>query len=67
MDRQRARLAAAAPWLVLGLLATRTEAAQAYDSTAGLLVLGAGAASTVVAYTLMLRIARLPDDPRVLR
>jgi tight adherence protein B len=62
-----ARLAAAAPWLVLGLLATRTEAAQAYDSTAGLLVLGAGAASTVVAYTLMLRIARLPDDPRVLR
>ncbi|GCE76287.1 type II secretion system protein F [Cellulomonas biazotea] len=62
-----ARLAAAAPWLVLGLLATRTEAAQAYDSTVGLLVLAAGAASTVVAYVLMLRIARLPEDPRVLR
>ncbi|AEE46746.1 type II secretion system F family protein [Cellulomonas fimi] len=62
-----ARLAAAAPWLVLGLLATRSEAAAAYDSTAGLLVLAAGAASTVVAYALMLRIARLPEDPRVLR
>lgn len=62
-----ARLAAAAPWVVLVVLASRPEAAQAYDSVAGLVVLLVGAGSTVVAYALMMRIARLPDDPRVLR
>lgn len=62
-----ARLAVAAPWIVLAMLATRPEAIRAYDSTAGALVLLAGAASTVVAYRVMLRVARLPDDPRVLR
>ncbi|MBO9553787.1 type II secretion system F family protein [Cellulomonas sp.] len=62
-----ARLAVAAPWIVLALLSTRPEAARAYDTTAGLAVLLAGGACTVVAYLLMLRIARLPEDPRVLR
>lgn len=62
-----ARLAVAAPWAVLAMLATRPEALAAYDSTAGALVLLAGAVATLVAYRLMLRVARLPDDPRVLR
>jgi tight adherence protein B len=62
-----ARLAVAAPWIVLALLATRPEAAAAYDTPAGLAVLAIGGACTVVAYVVMLRIARLPDDPRVLR
>ncbi|GIG40162.1 type II secretion system F family protein [Cellulomonas phragmiteti] len=62
-----ARLAVAAPWVVLAMLSTRPEAIRAYDSPAGALVLLAGAASTVVAYRLMIRVARLPDDPRVLR
>ena len=62
-----ARLAVAAPWLVLAMLGSRTEAAAAYDSGTGLLVLLAGGASTLVAYRMMLRIGRLPDDPRVLR
>lgn len=62
-----ARLASAAPWAVLALLATRPEAVAAYGSGAGALVLAAGAASTVVAYALMRRVGRLPDDPRVLR
>lgn len=62
-----ARLAVAAPWVVLAMLATRPEAIRAYDSAAGAVVLLVGAASTVVAYRLMLRVARLPDDPRVLR
>ncbi|MFS0703300.1 type II secretion system F family protein [Cellulomonas sp. 179-A 9B4 NHS] len=62
-----ARLAVAAPWAVLAMLATRPEALRAYDSTAGALVLLAGAVATVVAYRFMLRVARLPDDPRVLR
>ncbi|KQR10467.1 type II secretion system F family protein [Cellulomonas sp. Leaf334] len=62
-----ARLAVAAPWIVLALLATRSEAAAAYDTPAGFAVLVVGGACTVVAYLVMLRIARLPDDPRVLR
>lgn len=62
-----ARLAVAAPWIVLAMLASRPEAARAYDSPVGAAVLVAGGACTVVAYRLMLRVARLPADPRVLR
>jgi len=62
-----ARVAAAGPWVVLALLATRPETAQAYDSAAGVAVLLAGAACSVVAYRLMRRIGRLPEEGRVLR
>lgn len=62
-----ARLAVAAPWVVLGLLALRPEAVAAYDSGAGLVVLGAGGATCLVAYRLMMRLGRLPEDARVLR
>lgn len=62
-----ARLAAAAPWIVLAVLSTRTEAAAAYDTPAGFVVLLTGATCTVIAYVAMLRVARLPEDPRVLR
>jgi tight adherence protein B len=62
-----ARVAAAGPWIVLALLATRPETAQAYDSPAGVGVLAGGAALSVVAYRLMRRIGRLPEEGRVLR
>ena len=62
-----ARLAVAAPWIVLALLATRPEAARAYDTFAGLVVLVGGGLCSVVAYALMIHIGRLPEDPRVLR
>ena len=62
-----ARLAAAAPWVTLGLLALRPAAVQAYDTAAGAAVLAAGAVITVVAYRLMVVLGRLPQDPRVLR
>jgi tight adherence protein B len=62
-----ARLALAAPWAVLALLALRPDAVAAYDSAAGLLVLAVGAAVSIAAYRLMLRLARLPEDERVLR
>jgi tight adherence protein B len=62
-----ARLAAGAPWVVLGLLAFNGESLSAYSSPAGWGVLGAGAAGCVVAYRLMVSIGRLPDEERVLR
>ncbi|MCL3860395.1 type II secretion system F family protein [Actinotalea sp. K2] len=62
-----ARLAVAAPWIVLALLSSRPEAASAYNTPAGAMVLAAGAICTLVAYTLMVRIGRLPEDVRVLR
>jgi tight adherence protein B len=62
-----ARLAVAAPWIVLALLSTRPEAASAYNTTAGAAVLAVGGGCSVVAYQLMVRIGRLPEDARVLR
>jgi tight adherence protein B len=62
-----ARLAVAAPWVVLALLSLRPEAVEAYDTTAGLVVLAVGGAMSLLAYRVMLRIGRLPDDERVLR
>ena len=62
-----ARLAVAAPWIVLALLATRPEAVTAYNRPAGVLVLACGAAVSVLAYRIMVRIGRLPDEERVLR
>lgn len=62
-----ARVAVAAPWLVLAMLSTRPESVQAYNSGSGALVLALGGVVSVVAYQLMLRIGRLPEEERVLR
>jgi tight adherence protein B len=62
-----ARLAVAAPWLVLLLLGTQSQTLTAYDSPGGTLLLAIGAAVCVVAYRVMLRIGRLPEDRRVLQ
>jgi tight adherence protein B len=62
-----ARLAVAAPWLVLAMLATRPESVAAYDRPAGTVVLLIGAVASLVAYRLMLMIGRLPTERRVLR
>jgi tight adherence protein B len=62
-----ARLAVAAPWAVLLLLGTQSETLQAYDSPGGSLLLAIGGGVCVVAYRLMLRIGRLPEERRVLR
>lgn len=62
-----ARLAVAAPWLVLALLATRPESVQPYRQPAGALVLAVGGLVSAVAYLLMRRIGRLPEEERVLR
>lgn len=62
-----ARLAVAAPWIVLLLLATQATTLAAYDSLSGRLLLAGGGAVSVVAYRIMLRIGRLPEEKRVLR
>lgn len=62
-----ARMAVAAPWVVLLMLSTRGESALAYNSATGAVVLAVGAASSLIAYRLMVRIGRLPEEARVLR
>jgi tight adherence protein B len=62
-----ARLACAAPWVVLALMSFQRDSLQAYSSPGGVVVLLVGAAVTIVAYRLMVRIGRLPQEERVLR
>ncbi|WP_446664664.1 type II secretion system F family protein [Flexivirga sp. B27] len=62
-----ARLAVAAPWIVLAMLATRGDSLAAYREPGGVIVLVIGTAVTFVAYRVMRRIGRLPVEVRVLR
>jgi tight adherence protein B len=62
-----ARLAVAAPWLVLLMLGTQSTTLTAFNSSGGVVLLVIGAVVCVAAYRIMLRIGRLPEEPRVLR
>ena len=62
-----ARLALCAPWVLLLLLSSRPAAVSAYNTGAGAVVLLAGGLVSLLAYRVMLRIARLPTEDRVLR
>lgn len=62
-----ARLAVAAPWVVLVLLASRPEAVTAYNTPVGAAVLLGGLGVSLLSYAIMLRIGALPEDERVLR
>jgi len=59
-----ARLGVAAPWVVLLLLASRPEAAAAYDTGAGVVLIVAGLLVSAVAYRLMIGLGRLPEERR---
>ena len=61
-----ARVSASAPWLVLVLVASRPQGAQAFDSPTGIAVLLGGAIVTAMGYRMMMRLGRLPEEPRVL-
>jgi len=61
-----ARLAVAAPWLVLLMLCFQREVIARYASPAGVVVLAGGALLCLVAYRVMVRIGRLPTERRVL-
>lgn len=62
-----ARLAVAAPWLVLLFLSFQPEVIQRYSSAGGVVVLVGGAIACLAAYRIMLRIGRLPTERRILR
>lgn len=59
-----ARLGVAAPWIVLLLLSTRPEAAAAYNSAGGVTLIVGGLVLSVIAYRVMLVIARIPEERR---
>ncbi|HLN77889.1 MAG TPA: type II secretion system F family protein [Nocardioidaceae bacterium] len=61
-----ARLAVAAPWLVLLMLSFQREVISRYASVAGVVVLAVGGACCLLAYTLMVRVGRLPQERRIL-
>ncbi|MBD7956715.1 type II secretion system F family protein [Microbacterium sp. Sa4CUA7] len=62
--RGAAVLGVVAPWVILGLLALRPEGARAYSSAEGVAVVLVGAAVSLIAYRLMVRIGRLPEPRR---
>ncbi|MDQ1688952.1 MAG: tight adherence protein [Frankiaceae bacterium] len=62
-----ARMALVAPWALLGLLSLRPEAVAAYNTATGALVLAFGGGISLIAYRVMIRIGRLPEEQRVLR
>jgi tight adherence protein B len=62
-----ARLGVAAPWLILGMMSFQREVIARYNTPLGFMVLVIGAALCALAYRLMLRIGRLPEEQRVLR
>lgn len=62
-----ARLAVAAPWVVLALMSGRGATSAAFDTPVGVAVLVGGGATSALAYAAMRRLGRLPEDPRVLR
>lgn len=62
--RNAAKLGVAAPWCILLLLSTRPEAALAYNSTGGALLITGGVVVSVIAYRIMLSVGRLPQERR---
>jgi len=62
-----ARLGAVAPWVILALLSTRPEAAASYNSSAGVALIIGGFIATLVAYRIMVALARLPEERRWFR
>ncbi len=62
--RGAAVLGVVAPWIILALLAMRPEGARAYATPTGIALILCGAAVSVVAYRLMIRLGRLPEPRR---
>ncbi|OYX53186.1 MAG: type II secretion system protein F [Micrococcales bacterium 32-70-13] len=65
--RTAARLGVVAPWIVLLMLSTRPEAAAAYNTPGGAVLVIGGLLATLVAYRLMIALGRLPEEGRWFR
>ena len=61
-----ARLAVAAPWIVLLLMSLQADVIHRYASPGGVVVLAVGGGACLVAYRAMMRIGRLPVERRLL-
>ena len=61
-----ARLAVAAPWIVLLLMSLQSDVIHRYASPGGVVVLSIGGAACLIAYRAMMRIGRLPVERRLL-
>lgn len=61
-----AKMAVAAPWLVLFLMSFQDDVVEKFSTGTGLAILATGAAVCVVAYRLMMWIGRLPRERRIL-
>ena len=61
-----ARVAVAAPWVVLLLMSAQTDVIGRYRSPTGVLVLAVGGAACAIAYRVMMLIGRLPTERRIL-
>lgn len=61
-----ARLAVAAPWLILLVMSLQGEVIRRFATPGGVLVLVVGASVCAAAYWLMMRIGRLPTERRIL-
>jgi tight adherence protein B len=61
-----ARLAVASPWIVLLMLSFQREVIRRYATAEGTIVLVVGAVLCLLAYRLMVRLGRLPDERRVM-
>lgn len=60
-----AKIAVAAPWVVVALLASRAENASVFNTTSGALVLMLGFVMSAFAYRLVHALGALPESPRV--
>ena len=59
-----ARLGVAAPWVVVALLASRPEAAEAYRSAEGSMIIAVGLLVSIFAYRVMRAVGRIPAETR---
>jgi len=62
-----ARLGVAAPWIVLVLISAQAQAASAFSTPQGVVILSVGTLVSVVAYFVMKQIGKLETERRTLR
>lgn len=61
-----ARMAVAAPWVVLLLMSFQRDVVEKFSTGTGLIILSTGAVLCIVAYRLMMWIGRFPAERRIL-